>query len=446
MHQNADDLTPDEEYELPIDGLPLRLERYAPHGKARRSVLLLHGGNTNSRMYHEPNGGLLKFLVGSGCDVWTLDWRASASVLKKVMRRPLSLAQEVAERALYTLDRVAEHDIPQALRCMRDEGQVKGEIAVMGFCLGGGSLSMAVARGYLEPFNVDNIVLVTMGLFYEVPWNGWVKAEDFIIERMLPEAADPKRSKTTDYRGVNPATPGAWPKALAHAYKCWPEAWMPTGKEPMDELFRRLTFMYGEPYARSRLLPAFERGLDKDFFGPIHVGLYLHASQLVRRGYAARFDALDVIDRTRIQQGSKPVAGHDLDPTYFRNKRVTAIAGAEDRLWHRDSMDLMYEWLRNEAVDTTQPNQRLERERHRKHVVPHYGHLDLFWGETSEKDVYPLFRDALIQPALGRRLPVAASSPPPAPPRTPPPPPPSVPPPQGVFAGAEAPSALDGNG
>jgi hypothetical protein len=70
---------------------------------------------------------------------------------------------------------------------------------------------------------------------------------------------------------------------------------------------------------------------------------------------------------------------------------VTLITGAENHLWHRDSIDLTYEWLRNRA------SSRRERDRHRKHVLADYGHLDLFWSEDARADVYPLIEQAAGQ-------------------------------------------------
>lgn len=374
------------EHALPIDGLSLFLRHHPARRRREHTVLLLHGGNTSSRMYQEPDGGLVKFLTEGACDVWTLDWRSSALIVDPlIQQRPPLGGSEAKERALFTLDRVAEADIPLALNKMREHG-VEGDISVLGFCLGGAALAMAVSRGYLETLGVGNVVLVTMGLFFEVPWNGWLKAEDFIIERLL--------SSTPPPRGVDPTRPEEWHEAMRSAYARWPKTWLAPGSEPIDALFRSLTFMYGEPYARGRLKRAFERRLLTGFFGSVHLGLFLHAGQLVRRGYAARFDELDVIDRARLDAPGSPSVTGDLVATHFENKRVTAVTGAEDRLWHRDSIDLMYEWLRNEAAAPR------ERRRHRKHVVPHYGHLDLFWSEDAARDVYPLLRAAIEQPPL----------------------------------------------
>lgn len=389
------------EYSLNIDGMKLPLRRFAtPEGgegseQPVQSVLLLHGGNTNSELFHMPRGGLVRFLADRHCDVWTLDWRTSPTLLWPLLRTRGPLFGSVgAERDVFTLDHVAQTEIPEALKQMRTSGAV-GDISVLGFCLGGGALAKAVAQGRLEGLGVGNVVLATMGLFYEVPWNGWVKSEDFILERLL--STDPK------CRSIDPFNRANWPEPMRRAHRHWPEQWLgSTGSDPVDELFKNLTFCYGEPYARARLDPEFERELDERFFGPIHIGMYLHASQMIRRGYSARFDALDVIDRTRITRASEQLVGTDLLPEHFKTKRVTAIAGSDDRLWHRDSIDLMYEWLRNEATDRG-ADPRRERQRHKKHIVQRYGHLDLFWGKDAHHDVYPYFHSGLTRPDLAPR-------------------------------------------
>lgn len=364
------------EWPVQLDGMTLPLRRFAGRERAFQSVLLLHGGNTSSELFHWPHGGLVRYLADHHCDVWTFDWRASSMLLGPLIRERGPLFDDVLqERAVFTLDHVAENDFPQALSAMRRAAGVSEEISVLAFCLAGGAMAKAIARGYVEALGVHNVVLATMGLFYEVPWNGWIKSEDFIIERLL--ASDPR------CRSIDPVLPDSWPKALQSDYTCWPTPWLNTeGNRPIDHLFRRLSFCYGDPYARERLEPEFEAMLAKDFFGPIHLGLFLHASQMVRRGYSAKFNMLDVIDRTRISKKSRQVMGTDLLPDHFRNKRVTCITGADDRIWHRDSMDLMYEWLRNEC---TSPG---ERQRHRKYIVPRYGHLDIFWGKDAQADVY----------------------------------------------------------
>jgi lysosomal acid lipase/cholesteryl ester hydrolase len=277
--------------------LRLRLRHYVgePHepagnGRAQHTVLMLHGGNTSSDTFLLPEGGLARYLRANDCDVWLLDWRASPYVLQDVLRCPALGGSESAERGIYTLDNVVAEDIPVAIARLREMVGADVKLSLLGHCLGGGVLSMAIARGRLAGANIDSVVLSTLGLFYEVPWNGWIKAEDFILERAI---------QTPGYRYVGPLDVAHWPPAFKSAYDSWPEAWLPPGGSPEEDMLRRLTFMFGQPYATAALHPSIRGQLLLDQFGPMHIGLYLHTSQMVRRGYAARFDAPDVIDRPR---------------------------------------------------------------------------------------------------------------------------------------------------
>jgi hypothetical protein len=358
-------------------GVPLELCRFGPED-GRGAVLLVHGASASRDTFVVPDGGLVRYLGQNGFDVWTLDWRGSHRVVERVLAAPADRDEEYPS---YTIDQVAELDFPLALRAMRRELGKSKSIAVVAHCFGSGAFAVALARGQAE--GVTNVVLSTLGLFYETPWDGWVKAEDYILERVLVQAED--------YRAVDPRKLESWPPALAEAYALWRAAWPPDGTSPSDLLLHRLTFMFGAPYAKEVLAPGIHDAGLGGLFGPMHLGLYLHAGQMVRRGYADRFNAPDVIDRARLAKSPTqfgPSRG-DLKPEHFADKRLTLLSGAQNRLWHRDSIDLMHEWLLGEVRPKSGGR------RARKHVLPNYAHQDLLWGRNAEKDVYGVIRDAL---------------------------------------------------
>jgi len=362
------------------EGLKLPLKRHRGRNGGGPPVLLLHGGSTCSDIFLVPNGGLVQYLLNRGWEVWTLDWRGSCRVVDPLISRQLSEAEEVErERALFTLDNVAERDVPLALAEMRKHIDADQKIGVVAFCAGAGALSMAIARGMLRDFGVDNVVLMTLGLFYETPWDGWVKAEDFLIERVMVQ--DPRA------RGISPHE-SPWVKDMEVAFESWPNAWFEPGTSAVQKMYRRLTFMFGQPYASS-LEPEMPASVLLSMFGHLHLGLYLHLGQQVRRGYAARFDALDVLDRSRISSKAVRAANHDLVAEHFYAGNIVLLAGARNRLWHRDSIDLMYEWLRSNAPAGARKSSI------RKHVLPGYAHLDLLWGPRAREDVYELIKDSL---------------------------------------------------
>jgi hypothetical protein len=155
--------------------------------------------------------------------------------------------------------------------------------------------------------------------------------------------------------------------------------------------------MFGNPYETAQLDPSLRGSILCRLFGTMHLGLYLHAGQVVRRGYAARFDAPDIVERPRLDapprahharrtapRGPKP--SHppegDLLPAHFRDKRITLITGAQNRLWHRESIDLMYEWLMNIGDRPAGAHVK-------KRIFPGFAHQDLYWRrESGDDDVY----------------------------------------------------------
>jgi hypothetical protein len=108
-------------------------------------------------------------------------------------------------------------------------------------------------------------------------------------------------------------------------------------------------------------------------FGPLHIGLYLHLAQLVRRGYSAPYNARDLIDRTLLRRNpaAKPAPRGDFNLARFEQHHVTLIAAGDNGVWHRDSLDLMYEWLR-----------RSPRIRCSKHVFAGCNIQELYWGRN----------------------------------------------------------------
>lgn len=363
--------------------LTLRLRRYGGATERGDSVLLLHGANTSSDTFLRPRGGLTRYLTERGWQVWLLDWRGSPHVVQALPRKWLG-GSAIEEIRHYTVDHVAREDLPAAVREVRARIGPRARLSVLGHCVGAGSLSIAIAEGRLEPFDVRKVVLSTLGLFYEVPWSGWIKAEDFVLERVLHN--DPECG------GVSPRSSAArvprawpWPHDLERAEEHWPHAWLPDGG-PRGELLHRLAFMIGQPFAPERLDPTLRERDIEPIFGPLHMGLYLHLGQMVRRGFAAPFNAPDVIDRTRLpapRRASPPILQRYFDPAPFRHLETTLLCAAANQVWHRDAVDLMHEWLRNHRAASV------------KRVFPGYNIQELLWGARAEEEVYPAILQGL---------------------------------------------------
>ena len=141
----------------------------------------------------------------------------------------------------------------------------------------------------------------------------------------------------------------------------------------------RVSFMYGEPYYEPSLLPEIHSDADalRHQFGAIPLYMYLHAAQAVRRGWVAPFDN-PITDTQYIGDDAR---------RRFDGIDITLITGDRNRLWHRDSVDRMYEWLRRGNGRRSGRTQKI--------IFNGYGHQDLYWGRNSWDEVFPRIAEAL---------------------------------------------------
>jgi hypothetical protein len=235
-------------------------------------------------------------------------------------------------------------------------------------------------------------------LFYETPLDSRMKSEERVLDRLRAERAvkgEPVR--------VNPRVKDAkgsleeqWPDELTRLFEDWPgRQFHSEESEPQptescriaQHMCNRLSFMYGMPYYHGNLVaeihgtassPPVEPVL-KDQFGSIPLHMYLHAAQNIRRRHATFYEDKNLSDGVFI---GDPAREH-----FSYLDKVTLITGARNRLWHRNSIDLMYEWLTQGRL---RPGYRVE-----KHILRHYGHQDLLWGKTAPADVFGFIEEGL---------------------------------------------------
>jgi cholesterol oxidase len=375
--------------------IDLQLTRWKPRAQLRGSVVVLHGATASSRTFIVPGtSSLTAYLTERGYDVWLLDWRGGTFVADGEQVQP-------ADRDAFTMDAVAAHDIPEALRyvqSVREREHTPGmPLHVIAHCFGSGCLAMSIAADQLAPFPVTNVVLLTLGLFYVVPWDGFIKADDFVIERVLgsapdvlgihPDAGAP-RSLHERRAGKRPPRPPyspaqVWPDEMEDAYEVWPRQLLPSCDDP---LCHRVAFMFGHPYLEAQLA----RGIHshdelKRQFGSMPIALYLHAGQNVRRGFAAPLDAraCRCLPHDEPSRNNCPTHRY-LQRAPFERHHVTLITGTENGIWHPDSIHRMHEHLMSGTA-----------RRSSKHVLRGYGHQDLLWGKDAPRDVFPLIERGL---------------------------------------------------
>lgn len=362
---------PVERIELPVGAAPLFLRR----GRENRDgapVLFLHGGSASGDTFLEPRGhSIFDFLNQNGMDVWLLDWRGSHYV-----------TAEAPAACNEPGDTVAAEDIPAAVDYIRRTRQEEGhddKIAIVGHCVGAACLAMAIGAGYVSADSgLGPVTFSTVGLFYEVTWDGWSKVQDRILDR-LADVDDTIQFITPD------ANVAPWPHMMEDTFQMWPRVWGPPRSWSVD-FFRRLAFMYGQAFLVSNLHERMTQDVVRGQFGAIPFKLYRHAAQNALRGFAAPFNEEGRLNRKiPNEQIANELARTYIREDAFRDLKITLITGSDNPLWHRESIDRMAEWLGRHNRTTT------------KHVLEGYGHQDLWWGRRSSQEVFPLILKAVSQ-------------------------------------------------
>ena len=362
--------------------LELRHDR-APAARADRpAVLLVHGASAGSGTFRiGEEQTLVDYLLGHGFDVWTLDWRASLHRVRDVYCK--ALAEGRLPRT-FTIDAAAEHDVPAAIAVMRRAPQnVRGKIAVLGHCMGGAIVAQGIARGAIRGEDVGAVVLSGLGLFYRAAIDNVLKAEDQALEGLLgggQHLLHPTKRWDKDVCARDPDD-GPWPPLLEDPYHVWLDTPLP--HDCRVEICHRLSYMFGMPFIPDKILRIHDGNYLPTQFGYIALEFLIHCCQNLRRGYAAPF----VADRI----GRLPVDRSYLRREAFRDRHITLITGDLNSLWHRDSIDTMYEWLRRGRRD----EQPLSVQ---KCVVPEFGHQDLYWGVGAPEAVFPKILEGLRRP------------------------------------------------
>jgi pimeloyl-ACP methyl ester carboxylesterase len=367
-------------------------DREAARKQTARAVLLIHAATVSRRMFMEPAGGFLKYLLDEetedeeskikqpAFDVYTLDWRSSNLLFKNWGEGGLGRKFDD-----YRVDRVAE-DVRDGIRAVsrfrKKNGAADSKVHVVAHCMGAASTAQALATPpdtpeWEEPLPVGNVVLATIALFYRLGGDGFLKLADdrfaglepggriFISPHVVDEPDDPEL---------------LWPKGLENMFELWRETVLSHGCS--NSFCDRLWFLYGGDYRAMDMLAIHDAspGGLRAHFGAMPVGLYRHAIENCRRGWAAPWD------------GGPGDVDRFLDPRRFEKRSITLISGTENQVWHRDSVDRMYEWLRR-----TWPHDKPEDGRiFRKRVFPRYGHIDLFWSSEAHREVFPYLVESLL--------------------------------------------------
>jgi hypothetical protein len=302
----------------------------------RGPVLLAHGAGVRANIFMPPvQTTFVDSLLDAGYDVWLENWRASIDL----------------PACEWTLDDAAVHDHPAAVReVLRQSGADTLQAVV--HCQGSTSFAMAAVAGLLP--EVTTIVSNAVSLHPVIPR----------VSKAKIRLATPVIARLTPY--LNPQWGRDAPGAVAAAFRTLVRL---THHECTNDVCRQVSFTYGTGFptlwSHENLDEATHDWLSHEF-AEVPVTFFSQMDRCVRRGH--------LVSTGRYRE--LPLSTVAAPPA--TDARFVLVAGADNRCFLAESQRRTFEFL-----DSHQPG------RHALHVLPRYGHLDVFMGERAAVDVFP---------------------------------------------------------
>jgi len=300
-------------------------------------VLLVHGAGVRANIFRAPNGGtIVDALVDAGHDVWLENWRASIDI----------------PHNRWTLDQAAVLDHPAAVKAvLRETGA--SELKAVIHCQGSTSFMMSAVAGLVP--EVTTIVSNAVSLHPIVSKPARRKLR-YVV---------PFTSRLLGY--INPqwgvdGAPLVVPKAMTSFVKA-------THHECDNAVCKMASFTYGSGkptlWRHENLNDATHLWLTREF-ADVPLTFFRQMRRCVDAGKLLSVEGRRELPADFTAQAPRTEA------------RFAFIAGERNACFLPISQQRTFEWFDGHAPG-----------RHAFHVLPSYGHLDVFMGKDAAKDTFP---------------------------------------------------------
>ena len=121
--------------------------------------------------------------------------------------------------------------------------------------MGAAVIAEAIATGSTGK-DINRIVLLALGLFYQAAIDSRLKSEERVLERLTADVANvPVIDPRMDADGKLPQKP--WPSDLERLYTAWPSGLRAHDDQDLSvsQMCNRVSFMYGMPFHHQNLAP-----------------------------------------------------------------------------------------------------------------------------------------------------------------------------------------------
>lgn len=326
------------------DGFGLQLINVrGPREPTRGPVLLVHGAGVRANIFRAPSGRtLVDALLDDGYDVWLENWRASIDF----------------EPNPWTLDQAAVLDHPFAVReLVRQTGAE--EIKAVIHCQGSTSFAMSAVAGLVP--EVTTIVSNAVSLHPIV--NPLARAK---LRWLIPVSA--RAIGYMDPQWAIRGSPWLVPKLVS--------GWVRLAhRECANPVCKLASYTYGtgEPtlWRHENLNRATHDWLT-DEFAHVPLTFFTQMRRCVQAGGLVSVDGRPELPSELVAQPPRTDA------------RFAFFAGELNACFAPESQVATHAWFERHAPD-----------RHTLHLLPRYGHLDVFMGAHAAHDVFPLMLEEL---------------------------------------------------
>lgn len=325
------------------DGFELNLHHIRGEKPPTRGpVILVHGAGVRANIFRAPvETSIVDVLVERGWDVWLENWRASIDFSPNE----------------WTLDQAALYDHPAAVRKVLEETGAEEMSAVI-HCQGSTSFTMSAVAGLLP--QVKTIVSNAVSLHPVIPaWSLTKLRFSLAPLKLVTHYLNP-------HWGVEAPTFAA--KAVSLLVRL-------THHECNNDVCKQVSFTYGSGFPAlwsHENLNENTHEWVKQEFAHVPLTFFYQIRKCVDEG---RLVAVDC----------KPELPADFTAEPPKTDARFALFAGEDNLC----------FLPQSQINTHRYLDALRPGYHTLHVLPDYGHLDVFMGQNAARDTFPLILDEL---------------------------------------------------
>ncbi len=307
-------------------------------------VILIHGAGVRANIFRAPvEEDFVDALIAAGYDVWLENWRASIEFPPN----------------LWTLDQAALYDHPQAVKTILQETGTDSLKAVI-HCQGSTSFTMSAMAGLVP--EVTTIVSNAVSLKPVVPnWSTFKLNYLLPVVKLLTRYLNP-------HWGVD--APNFSAKLITLLVNL-------THHECNNAVCKQVSFTYGSGFpalwSHENLNDETHEWLKQEF-AEVPLRFFDQILQCIKHGSLLSVQGFAELPKDFAAEGPKTDA------------RFAFFAGQDNLCFLPVSQQKAYDYFSN-----------IRKNYHSLHLLPNYGHLDVFMGKHAARDTYPLMIAELDQ-------------------------------------------------